>query len=162
MELSRRAGVRSSWDNAHERSAPEAAAVCRRFIDILAALVETWHDGTASRCSDTPVFSSFKVVAACVYRAEFDVADVGACCSCWSGATRVFYHDFDDILERPSMSFVPRRVAGRGQIPYAVGAADLEQSAGQARNSLSLVVCRRVTKDTVKSSQPEEQSPKMS
>ena len=81
-----------------------------------------------------PVFSTFEVVAAYVYRAEFDVAVAGVCCSCWSGATRAFSHNFDDILERPSMSFVPRLVAGRGRIRYAADAAELEQSANQSRN----------------------------
>ena len=102
---------------AKEHLAPESAAVCRRVTDrglILAALVETWHDGTAS-----PLFIRarlLEVVAAYAYRAEFDVAVAGACRSRWSGATRAFSHDFDDMLESPSMSFVPRKVAGRGRI----------------------------------------------
>ena len=59
----------------------------------------------------------------------------------------------------------PRRVAGCGRIRNTAGAA---RGAGRVGGSvaqftaLSLVVCRPVTKDTVKSSQPEEQSPKMS
>jgi len=126
---------------AKEHLAPESAAVCRRVTDrglILAALVETWHDGTAS-----PLFIRarlLEVVAAYAYRAEFDVAVAGACCSRWSGATRAFSHDFDDMLESPSMFFVPRRVAVAG------GFGSVAQF-----TALPLVVCRPVTKDTVKS-----------
>ena len=104
---------------------------------ILDALVETWHDGAAIRCSHAPVFSTFEVVAACVYHAEFDVAVVGAGCSCWSGVTWTFSHDFDDILESPAMSFVPRLVACRWRIREAADAAELILLAGQSRNSQS-------------------------
>jgi len=75
------------------------------------------------------------VVAACVYCAGFDVAVAGTCCSRWGGATRAFFHDFDDNLERQSMSFVPRLVAGRWRIRYAADAAELELLSGQLRNS---------------------------
>ena len=92
---------------------------------ILAALVDTWHDGAASL-----LLIHVRGRRAYVYRAEFHV-----CSSRWSGATRVFSHDFDDILEGRSMSFVPRLVACRGRIRYAAGAAELELLAGQSCNS---------------------------
>ena len=99
-----------------------------------------------------------------------DVAVPAVCCSRWSGTSRAFFHDFDDILGHRSMSFVPRLVAAEGRRlradsehrrRRARGAGTVGGSVAQF-TALSLVVCRPVTKDTVKSSQPEEQSPKMS
>ena len=121
-----------------------------------------------ARCSYAPVLSTFEVVAAYVYRAGFDVAVAGVCCSRWSGAKRAFFHDFDDILERRSMSFVLRLVAAEGRWSRADSVRCRHRGAGTVGGSvaqftaLTLVVCRPVTKDTVKSSQPEKQSPKMS
>ena len=121
-----------------------------------------------ARSSYAPVFSAFEVVAAYVYRAGFDVAVAGVCCSRWSGAKRAFFHDFDDILERRSMSFVPRLVAAEGRWSRADSVRCRHRGPGTVGGSvaqftaLTLVVCRPVTKDTVKSSQPEKQSPKMS
>ena len=101
---------------------------------ILAAPVETRRDGAASRWT-------FKVVAVYVYRAGLDdVAVHAVCCSRWSGATRAFFHDFDDILGHRSMSFVPRLVAAEGRRLRA----DSEHRRRRARSWKSRRVSRAI------------------
>jgi len=98
------------------------------------SLPRSRRDTMAQRasCSYAPVVSTFEFVAAYVYRAEFDVAVAGVCCSRWSGATRAFSRDFDgslsvDVLRatvgrRSRADSVRRRHCGAGTV------------AGQSRN----------------------------